>query len=706
MMAVAVSAAVSLSFDAFAGKPGKKRPVLDGSVVSVGRPAPAVSTEQKLNQLSVPGIVYEPDRTVYLYPLGQDKDQGIVEDGVAVTGGPVVSTGDVGPEKVTEAGFIWNVSDSARIDLYIPERCNGQMVIACPGGGYEALSTWNEGSYMAKWCNDRNIACAVLKYRMPHAHREAPLADVQNAFRYCRHHAGEWGVRQIGVAGFSAGGHLAASAQTMYVDSLTRPDFAILFYPVITMFKGTDAGTRDRLLGTEKEWTSREGLTHDQWWSRKSEYESLLEKYSLQNSVTPQTCPTFLVLSSDDKIVHPSNSVAYYRRLVACKVPSELHIMPIGGHGCGFTDPGIGLDMSVCRDGLGICRAELVSELERWLTERRMAYSDERIELYSGPKAKFSHLPDTTVLLYPEGQNVDRGIVENGITVTLGPCQSNGCTKAELVEAGSRLKYTGDSARFDLYLAKNPNGKMVVVCPGGAYWFTSVKSEGAYVADWLNSQGVSVAVVKYRLPFGRWMTPITDVQNTMRYCRHHAAEWGIDKIGVMGFSAGGHLAATASTMYVDFQTRPDFSILVYPVISSEPGVTHQDSMNNLIGTRGGWTKRADAKAEGTESSFEAWRSNSARYEELLEQFSLDRQVTPDTPETFIIFSSDDPGVPPENECRYFDSLMRCGVKCEMHALPGGGHGYGFLNLRFDNDPLGIYRADFLKAIGRYLENIQ
>ncbi|MBQ2198650.1 MAG: alpha/beta hydrolase, partial [Bacteroidales bacterium] len=106
------------------------------------------------------------------------------------------------------------------------------------------------------------------------------------------------------------------------------------------------------------------------------------------------------------------------------------------------------------------------------------------------------------------------------------------------------LRNVGDSARFDLYFAKEPNGKMVIICPGGAYWFDAVVTEGAYVAEWLNSQGISAAVVKYRLPYGHWNVPLTDVQNVFRYCRYHAAEWGVKQIGVMGFSAGGHLAAT------------------------------------------------------------------------------------------------------------------------------------------------------------------
>ena len=104
-----------------------------------------------------------------------------------------------------------------------------------PGGGYTNLAMRHEGYWVAEWLNERGIAACILVYRMPRGtHHQAPIIDVQNAFRYCRHHAPEWGVRQIGVMGFSAGGHLAACASTLYVDEVTRPDFSILVYPVIT----------------------------------------------------------------------------------------------------------------------------------------------------------------------------------------------------------------------------------------------------------------------------------------------------------------------------------------------------------------------------------------------------------------------------------------------------------------------------------------
>ena len=695
LMMFAVSAALAcIGTDATAQrKSHKNQLILDGSVVNVNRSARTSPVEEKLKKQNTPGIEYAPTKTIYLYPKGQNEDQGIVENGRAVTEGPKTSNCLEGSETAMGWGFLGNVTDSARIDIFMPKNPNGQMVIACPGGGYAGLSCWNEGTYAAKWLNDRNIACAVLKYRLPNGHREVPLQDVHNAFRYCRQHSEEWGIRQIGVMGFSAGGHLASTAETMYADSTTRPDFAVLLYPVIIMDeKATHQGSIDNLIGSEESWTKREDKNFGQWYNGMNEYDSLKRMYTTYRDVTPTTPPTFIGVSTYDKTVPVISSIKFYQALVRNKVSSELHVYPKGGHGWGFTDLGIGLDPKVCKDNLGSCRAEFSDALERWLGQQ-LASLDGKKEAPKGGSEKFPLTPDKVVYLYPEGQNVDKGI--EGIT--LGPGESNGMNKPEQ-DNGRELKYTGDSARFELYMAKNPNGKMVIICPGGSYWVTAYTQEGRYAAEWLNSQGISAAVVHYRLPYGHWNVPLTDIQNVFRYCRHYAEEWGVKQIGVMGFSAGGHLAATVSTQYVDDVTKPDFSVLVYPVISSEPGVGHEGSFNNLIGTYGRWNGRKG-------KDFETWTSDKKTYASLLERYSLDKQVSADTPKTFIVFSSNDYGVPPENEIRYFNALVRNGVPCEMHAFPGGVHGYGFSNLKYRDDPLYEYRADFLAAMARFLKEL-
>lgn len=695
LLAAVLAAVVCAGSDASAQKKAKKSQlVLDGTVVNVNPLARTSPVEEKLKASNSPGIDYAPDKTVYLYPNGQNADQEIVENGIAVTQGPLVSNELKGPEIAVGRGGISNVTDSARIDIYIPEKPNGQMVVACPGGGYANLSTWNEGLYAAKWMNDRGIACAVVKYRLPNGHKEVPLQDVQNAFRYCRHHSQEWGIKQIGVMGFSAGGHLASTVETMYVDSTTRPDFAVLLYPVILMDeKDTHQGSVNCLLGYAEDWAKRDNKTFNEWYEGQSEYDGLRKKYTTWRDVTPATPPTFIGVSTYDDIVPVTSSVKFYQALVKNKVPAEFHVYPKGGHGWGFTELGIGLDPKICKDRLGSCRPEFSAALERWLGQQLETVNGKK-EAPQVAREKFTRKPDKVVYLYPEGQNVDKGIEG----VTLGPGESNGCTRPEELTKDMNLKYTGDSARFELYLAKNPNGKMVIICPGGSYWFTAYVTEGQYAAEWLNSQGISAAVLKYRLPYGHWNVPLNDVQNVFRYCRHYASEWGVKQIGVMGFSAGGHLAATASTQYVDAETRPDFSILVYPVISSEKGVGHEGSFNNLIGTEKGWYSRKG-------KDFLTWDEGKKTYESLKERYSLDKQVSTDTPKTFIIFSSNDSGVPPENEVRYFNALVKNGVPCEMHAFPGGGHGYGFRNVKYCNDPIQEYRNDFLASMARFLKEL-
>lgn len=680
-----------------AGKrPRKDTRILDGSAVNVGAVTKAVPVESKMDDGSRvrPGITdFKPTKTVYLYPEGQKNlEQGIVENGVAVTLGPKVSNEIQGPEIPNDHWFIDNVSDSARIDIYIPKEPNGQMAIVCPGGSYKSLSIWNEGVYVAKWMNDRGIACAVAKYRLPNGHREVPLIDIQNAFRYCRHHAEEWGVKQIGVVGFSAGGHLATTVETMYVDEVTRPDFAMAIYPVVSMEDGITHGySKSNLLGTNPRFRAeRQRQDFDGWRERADEYDGLSLTYSSERNVTPDTPPTFIGVSTNDGVVPVKNSIRFYQALVRNNVPVELHAYPYGKHGWGFTDHRIGLEPKSNPDGLGNCRLEFTEAAERWLSQLAQEYGGKLIEQNFDSIEK--RHADKTILLYPEGQASGKG-VEGGAG------DVNGILEPETEKDHHTLWNTSDSARFDLYIAKNPNGKMVVVCPGGAYSCTAIYNEGQHVAEWLNSQGVSAAVLKYRLPNGHWTVPLTDVWNTFRYCRHHASEWGVKEIGVMGFSAGGHLAASASTLYVDAETRPDFSILIYPVISSEAGVTHEGSVRNLIGQKEKWEDRKG-------KSFNEWNDTKALYEELLDKYSLDKQVTMDTPPTFIALSSDDKAVVPENEVRYYDALVANKVPCELHSYPTGGHGWGFVNDREDKDGLAPYRANFYHSLARFIRELR
>jgi len=214
---------------------------------------------------------------------------------------------------------------------------------------------------------------------------------------------------------------------------------------------------------------------------------------------------------------------------------------------------------------------------------------------------------------------------------------------------------------------KNATGEAVVICPGGGYGILAYDWEGSDIARWLNSEGIAAFVLKYRLPGARsnitpHLSPLMDAQRAMRLVRYNAKMWNVDpaKIGIMGFSAGGHLASTLSTHFdpgdpsssdpVEQEScRPDFSILMYPVISFSDDFTHHGSRESLLG------KDPDP--------------------ELVRFFSNELQVTADTPPAILIHSEDDQGVPVENSLVYFKALREKQVTTEMHIYPYGGHGY-------------------------------
>lgn len=310
------------------------------------------------------------------------------------------------------------------------------------------------------------------------------------------------------------------------------------------------------------------------------------------------------------------------------------------------------------------------------------------------PQAKLK--PSQTVFLYPEGQNSHKGLPE-----TFGPLESNGFTKEQAVDPDGRISYTGDKASFDLYFPKKPNGQMVIICPGGGYWTTSSIKEGSYVAEWLVGKGITACVMNYRMPNGHWAVPLADVQNTFRYCRAHAGEWKISQIGVMGFSAGGHLAASASTLFLDKTVRPDFSILLYPVITMDPLYTHTGTRDNLIGKPEKWLDRHKFVDEYEKSVRE--------FHGLEQVFSLEKQVSRRTPPTFMVFCQDDNAVPVENGLRYFRSLTENNVPTEFHIYPKGGHGWGFATEKYagkGNDRFDYARKEFEAALVDWLARIK
>ena len=208
------------------------------------------------------------------------------------------------------------------------------------------------------------------------------------------------------------------------------------------------------------------------------------------------------------------------------------------------------------------------------------------------------------------------------------------------------------------------NGTGVIVCPGGSYTALADNHEGRQVANWLNSLGIAAFVLKYRLG-PRYHHPIElgDGQRAIRLVRTHAAEYGIaaDRVGVMGFSAGGHLAATMGTHFDDGNaadpdpvqragSRPDFLVLGYPVISFTTAYTHQGSLHNLLGNT------PDPK--------------------LMQNLSNELQVTAQTPPTFLFHTTEDKTVPVENSVLFYLALRKAGVSAEMHIFERGPHGVG------------------------------
>ena len=245
------------------------------------------------------------------------------------------------------------------------------------------------------------------------------------------------------------------------------------------------------------------------------------------------------------------------------------------------------------------------------------------------------------------------------------PVGKDGITRTAKVTEPSLFAY--------LPAKEKATGAAVIICPGGGYGILAIDHEGFNVAKRFNDIGVAAFVLKYRLPSDLIMEdktfgPLMDAQQAIYRVRKEAAKYNIspDKIGIMGFSAGGHLASTLTVHYDDVKIdnkeklslRPDFSILVYPVISFD-AFTHQGSAVNLIGKDGTPAQK--------------------------EYFSNERHVTPNTPPTFLVHANDDGAVPVQNSMLFNEALVKNKVKAEMHVYQSGGHGFGLNNKTTKDD---------------------
>jgi acetyl esterase/lipase len=261
---------------------------------------------------------------------------------------------------------------------------------------------------------------------------------------------------------------------------------------------------------------------------------------------------------------------------------------------------------------------------------------------------------DSTLNLWPDGIP---GVVINSNYIEQSTMSEGIYTRFE--------KVTNPMLFLFLPPKEKASGTAVLICPGGGYSMLAFNHEGIAIAKWLNENGIAGIILKYRLPSDLIMKdksvgPLQDAQEALRVIRRNATGWNINpsRIGVVGFSAGGHLASTLSTHFAEtvydvkdtVSARPDFSILIYPVITFDASFTHAGSRRNLIGDNPS--------------------------EEMIRKFSNELQITDKTPPTFIVHSGDDKTVPVKNSIVYYDAIKNYNTPSELHIFEKGGHGYG------------------------------
>jgi acetyl esterase/lipase len=267
-----------------------------------------------------------------------------------------------------------------------------------------------------------------------------------------------------------------------------------------------------------------------------------------------------------------------------------------------------------------------------------------------------------------------------------GASNDNGMKQPEEKYDGVRVRNVSEAEMY-VYLPEKAinTGAAVVICPGGGYWIEAMDHEGYQIAEWLKSKGIAGIVLKYRLPYGHHEIPSGDARQAIRIVRANAEKWGIspDKIGIAGSSAGGHLASTAGTVFdkgnpsgstpeEKMSSRPDFMLLLYPVISFDESVGHMGSRKNLIGEGNDWN--------------------------LARKYSNERNVTAETPPTFLILADDDKTVIPENSIRFYLALKENKIPAEMHIFQQGGHGFGITKKNQPADQWPDLFYNWLKAI--------
>lgn len=251
---------------------------------------------------------------------------------------------------------------------------------------------------------------------------------------------------------------------------------------------------------------------------------------------------------------------------------------------------------------------------------------------------------------------------------------SNGITTPETEPSPNRIANTSETTLAIFPADKSVDrGLAVVICPGGGYTRLAMDHEGYLMAEWFAANGVTAAVLKYRMPNGHPEVPLEDAEQALRIMmglEAGAAGFTADKVGIVGCSAGGHLAAMASTMA---EPKPAFSILFYPVITGEAGLCHKGSFDRLLGED--------------------------RSEEQTAFYSLQNRVTESTPPALLLLSDDDRTVPPISSTSYYNALKTNGIRASMHIYPSGGHGWGI------RDGF-VYRHQWQQAVLDWLETLK
>lgn len=542
-------------------------------------------------------------------------------------------------------------------------RTTGVAVMFCPGGGYGALETQSiqQGS---KWLNEMGVTAVLLKYRIPrrsgeHPAHYLPLMDAQRGMGLLRSRAKDWQLdpQKIGVIGFSAGGHLAAMLSNHHdkrsyevIDELDRaacrPDFCLLMYPAYltnpTLELQPDPALQQELMSPEK------------------------------------TPPTLISVVRPDKFA--VGCVSYFKALRKAKVPAELHMYSSGWHGgCFDRYPLLGWGYESARflRDHKFLDDEAVNASTRWLkaaeADVKASGKNLHIDTVGAAKAlpKFdaaavvphpsdaldaSQLnpgdaelrklvgPEAAILpVWPAGKRPTDVLVEKGPIAETTPTLPS---EKEFLRIG-----TVTTPTLTVMRPAQPDGRAILICPGGAYSRLAIQHEGTDIGRWLNQQGITAFLLKYRVPKRDGVSvALQDAQRSLSLIRSRAAEFGVDPnwIGIIGFSAGGHLAAEMCHKYrersyepIDTHDRatcrPNFALLIYPA---------------YLAIKDG---------------------------QLAEAFNQPQRNW--TPPTFVAFAINDNLI--EGAFPYVLKLREARIPTAFHVYESGGHGKG---LRADGYP--------------------